>query len=440
VDFSRKVESIFSVPRHLDWDILRETNSRAGSMSHFFKRYSLLIIAQTLCLALGLWLEHCFIVSLAQSERENQSQAESAGPATGTSIAGEISSIATASENAASEEMPILAIRITALLWIAAIQAVVAYLILTRNQEEAARKHQLVKNVSLQQYNELLRTRDAVIFGLAKLAESRDPDTGNHLERIAIYSTRLATALRHDPLYRSQITPSFIKLIGISSALHDIGKVGIRDSILLKPGKLDPQEWSAMQLHAAIGGKCIREIESRLGRSNFLRMARDIAFGHHEHWDGAGYPKGLAGEEIPLAARIVAIADVYDALSTKRVYKEAIPHDKCVEMIRVEAGKQFDPVLVKAFLKLEAEFCEISHGCRETAESSEIKAYCPEAMSDLTAETAIAEELASLETLLEGCEKALHTAPSNDELRINSMNRVVENDASPIEREHDNVH
>ncbi len=196
---------------------------------------------------------------------------------------------------------------------------------------------------SLQRYGDLLRTRDAVIFGLAKLAESRDPDTGNHLERIAVYSTRLATVLRRNPRYRRHLTPAFVKLIGISSALHDIGKVGIEDSILLKPGQFEEQERLVMHMHAAIGGKCIREIESRLGRSNFLQMAREIAFCHHERWDGRGYPDGLAGEEIPLAARIVAVADVYDALATKRVYKAAFPHGKCVEMIRAEAGKQFDP-------------------------------------------------------------------------------------------------
>ena len=206
----------------------------------------------------------------------------------------------------------------------------------------------------------MLRTRDAVIFGLARLTESRDLETGNHLERISIYSTRLASAARRDPRFYNQITPSFVKLIGISSVLHDIGKVGIRDSILLKPGKLERQERPLMQLHAAIGGKCIREIESRLGKSNFLTMAREIAFNHHERWDGRGYPKGLAGDEIPLAARIVAIADVYDALSTKRVYREALPHEKCVEMIRSQAGRQFDPALVEIFLKVESEFREIA--------------------------------------------------------------------------------
>ncbi len=137
-----------------------------------------------------------------------------------------------------------------------------------------------------------MRTRDAVIFGLAKLAESRDPETGYHLERIARNARRgWPTPCARRPPSRQQITPGFIKLIGISSALHDIGKVGVQDSILLKPGRLAESERRIMQMHSAIGGKCIREIELRLENPNFLQMARDIALYHHERWDG-GYPQG----------------------------------------------------------------------------------------------------------------------------------------------------
>lgn len=162
------------------------------------------------------------------------------------------------------------------------------------------------------------------------------------------------------PRYREVVTPAFIRLIGISSALHDIGKVGIEDAVLLKPGKLDTDERSRMQCHAAVGGECIRQIELRLGSSNFLQMAREIAYYHHERWDGEGYPTGLKETDIPLAARIVAVADVYDALSVRRVYKEAFPHEKCVNIIREQAGKQFDPSLVEVFLKIEAEFADIA--------------------------------------------------------------------------------
>ncbi|HEY4760494.1 MAG TPA: HD domain-containing phosphohydrolase [Thermoguttaceae bacterium] len=370
-------------------------------MNDFIKRYSLLVITQTACLALGLWLEQCFVVSLALSESQNDKIASELvnNETVGGVSEGDATSSSLSAQNA---EVSAIAVRAMAFVWIAVLQAIVAYLVLTRDQEETSRKHRKAEMVSLQQYNELLRTRDAVIFGLAKLTESRDPDTGNHLERIAIYSTRLAAAVRHYPQYHHQVTPSFVKLIGISSALHDIGKVGICDSILLKPGKLDRQERPLMQSHVAIGSKCIRQIESRLGCSNFLQMAREIALGHHERWDGMGYPKGLSGEEIPLAARIVAIADVYDALSTKRIYKEALPHEKCVEIIQEEAGRQFDPVLVEIFLKLESEFRDIARNYMDVCESQNAKPESAEETSDVAAEAemSINDKLSAIQALL----------------------------------------
>jgi response regulator RpfG family c-di-GMP phosphodiesterase len=292
-----------------------------------------------------------------------------------------------ASHDVARRETSETEIRVLAFTWITALQAAVAYLVLTRAQDQNARERTRAARVSLQRYSDLLRTRDAVIFGLAKLTESRDHDTGNHLERIAVYSTRLATVLRRNPRYRREITPAFVKLIGISTALHDIGKVGIEDSILMKPGQFEEQERLVMQMHATIGGKCIREIESQLGRSNFLQMAREIAFCHHERWDGTGYPKGLAGEEIPLAARIVAVADVYDALATKRVYKAALPHGQCAEMIGAEAGKQFDPAVVEAFLHVEAEFAAIAQRCREASEAEPDGSDCSQGKMEITTTT-----------------------------------------------------
>jgi response regulator RpfG family c-di-GMP phosphodiesterase len=250
-------------------------------------------------------------------------------------------------------------------LWIGGLQAIVAYLVLTRMHNEHTEKESRSQEVSVARAKELVRTRDAIVFGLAKLAESRDPDTGHHLERIALYSTRLAAALRRDRRFRDVVTPAFARSIGISSALHDIGKVGVRDSILLKPGKLTSDERAEMQTHATIGGECIRRIEQRLGTSNFLGMAREIAYSHHERWDGSGYPANLKGEQIPLAARIVAIADVYDALASQRAYKGSYPHEKCVEMIRKEAGRQFDPHLVGIFLSIEDQFQAISQRFRE---------------------------------------------------------------------------
>jgi putative two-component system response regulator len=247
-----------------------------------------------------------------------------------------------------------------AFVWTFGLQSVVAYFLLSRVHVEHSRRVSKSDEQSLQNTRDLIRTRDAVIFGLAKLAESRDRATGQHLERISLYSTRIASALSREPRYQNIVTPAFVRLIGISSALHDIGKVGVEDSVLLKPGTLTASERFRMQLHAQVGAECIREIERRLGTSNFLEMAREIAYSHHERWDGAGYPEGFAGEAIPLAARIVAIADVYDALAVRRVYKQPIPHEKCVEIIREEAGRQFDPELIRVFLEIEGQFKEIA--------------------------------------------------------------------------------
>ncbi len=245
-------------------------------------------------------------------------------------------------------------------IWTSSVLVTVVYMITTRFYDELGRKRAQAETASLRRIQSLVRTRDAVIFGLAQLAESRDEATGHHLERISAYASRLAAAVGHHPKYRGVVTSDFVKLIGVSSALHDIGKVGIADSVLLKPGPLNAAERLCIQQHSAIGAKCLQEIEQRLGTSNFLQMARQIAQSHHERWDGAGYPDGLIGEEIPLAARIVAVADVYEALSSPRVYKEAFPHERCVQIIRSEAGKQFERDIVETFLKIETEFFQIA--------------------------------------------------------------------------------
>jgi len=297
------------------------------------KTFVLLLLTQSGCLALGLWLEVRFVEALAA--------APSVEPVSATTM------------------------RVLAFGWIVALQGAAAYLVLSRFRTDASRRERDAANDSFQQQHDLLRTRDAVIFGLAKLAESRDPDTGNHLERIALYSTHLASALRSHPRYGARVSSSFIKLIGISSALHDIGKVGIPDSILLKPARLEGEELEQMRTHAQIGGRCIQDIERRLGKSNFLQMAREIALSHHERWDGGGYPAGLAGEAIPLSARIVAIVDVYDALLSKRAYKSALCHEECVAMIAEEAGSHFDPELVDVFVDIHREIQEIAERCTD---------------------------------------------------------------------------
>ena len=330
-------------------------------MKQHARRFIVLVLAQSACLALGLWLEFRFVT---QADRFAAKLTESAtNNATTTAAAEDNVPRDSANREAAADKIPLAAVRAICFVWIVALQAGAAWLVLARASEADYRKQSQTESVSLQRYNDLVRTRDAVIFGLAKLAESRDADTGNHLERIAIYSTRLASALRRNSPYRNQISAQFVQLIGISSSLHDIGKVGIADSILMKPGRFAEEERLMMQLHVAKGGKCVQDIETRLGQSNFLQMARQIALCHHERWDGKGYPEGLSGEDIPLEARIVAVADVYDALSTKRVYKDAFPHKQCVEMIRDDAGKHFDPVVVAAFMEIEADFAEVVKHC-----------------------------------------------------------------------------
>lgn len=247
-----------------------------------------------------------------------------------------------------------------AFLWTWVLSSAATYLLSARLNSDELRRTAQSNQDALKSAQDLVRTRDAVIFGLAKLAESRDPETGQHLERISLYSTRLANALRAFPEYQGIVTPSYVRLLGISSVLHDIGKVGLEDNVLLKPGRLNAEERHKMQEHTLVAGDCLREIEQRLGASNFLQTAREIAVHHHERWDGNGYPMGLAGEEIPLSARIVTIADVYDALSSKRVYKDAFPHHDCVRLIREGAGTHFDPALVRVFLSIEAEFAVIA--------------------------------------------------------------------------------
>ena len=255
-------------------------------------------------------------------------------------------------------------VHILSFVWIGGLQLTAAWLVLTRIQGEQLRSHTQTREELYRRDRDLLRTRNAVIFGLSKLAESRDPETGYHLERIALYSTRLAATLRRRPDYSRHVTAAFVRSIGLSSALHDIGKVGIEDGILLKPGRLTPEERERIEKHTIIGEECIRQIQSRIGDPEFLEMARQIAISHHERWDGSGYPNRCKSNEIPLAAQIVAVADVYDALSVRRVYKEAYSHEDCVQMIRKGAGTHFNPQIVDVFLSIQDEFREIAERFR----------------------------------------------------------------------------
>lgn len=281
-------------------------------------------------------------------------------------------SLASINRDMVTLRKPLPILGVMTLVWTGALLTITLYVLLARFFDKIESERAKAESTGLRHIQSLVRTRDAVIFGLAKLADSRDPETGDHLERIARYASTLASALRRHPQYAEPVNAAYVRLIAISSSLHDIGKVGIADHILRKPGRLTQEERRIMEKHTIIGGECLREIEQRLGSSNFLQMARDIAFAHHERWDGAGYPYGLKGDQIPLSARIVAVVDVYDALSSKRVYKPSLAHDRCMDIIREGAGNHFDPQLVEVFVANEARFREIAMQYGDDTTPSEI--------------------------------------------------------------------
>ena len=208
---------------------------------------------------------------------------------------------------------------------------------------------------------EITAIQDVTILAMASLAETRDPETGNHIRRTQHYVKALASHLRLDPRYSEVITDSFIDLLYKSAPLHDIGKVGIPDRILLKPGRFTSDEFELMKTHTTLGYQAITHAEASLGTPvAFLDMAKDIALYHQEKWDGSGYPEGLAGEAIPLSARLMAVADVYDALISRRVYKEGMPHEQAVGIIIDGRGSHFAPDLVDAFMAIVEEFHAIA--------------------------------------------------------------------------------
>lgn len=210
------------------------------------------------------------------------------------------------------------------------------------------------KNIKKDQ--EIFDSQLATIFSLVKLAESRDDDTGAHIERVAVYCKLLAVKLRNRLNYEGFINDEYIDNISKASSLHDIGKVGIPDRVLLKPGKLSAAEFEIMKTHTTIGAKTLLEVKQKYPDNKLLELGINITCFHHERWDGTGYPQGLAGKEIPLSARIMALADVYDALGSKRVYKEAYSHEVSLEIIKQGRGTFFDPDIVDVFVENEAEF------------------------------------------------------------------------------------
>ena len=215
-------------------------------------------------------------------------------------------------------------------------------------------------NELIQERNrQIVASQDLAAFAMAKLAESRDEETGAHLIRVRIYSQVLADQLRQDSAHRDEITDQFLIDLSRASPLHDIGKVGVSDRILLKPGRLAPEEFDLVKMHSVLGARILEEVVFQSQSSSFLSMAVAIARFHHERFDGTGYPIGLRGKDIPLCARIVALADVFDALTSNRPYKLANSLESAKDIILEESGSHFDPVIVAAFEARFAQFVEI---------------------------------------------------------------------------------
>jgi putative two-component system response regulator len=216
---------------------------------------------------------------------------------------------------------------------------------------------------------EVTMIQEVTIRALASLAETRDNDTGNHILRTQHYVKLLAQKLARHPRFAAFLTEGTIDLLFKSAPLHDIGKIGIPDRILLKAGKLTPDEFEIMKMHTTLGGNAIANAEAAIGEEiGFLRYAKEIAYSHQEWWDGSGYPKGLKGDEIPISARLMAVADVYDALINKRVYKRAISHEEAVQVIREGRGTHFDPDIVDAFLGCADGIREIANRYKESSQ------------------------------------------------------------------------
>jgi len=248
------------------------------------------------------------------------------------------------------------------------LMAILSFTIIRAYDNRLAAINQQLEQIVEQRSGDVLRSRDAAVFGLAMLAEKRDGETGEHLERISDYTELLAMEFvkQHPEL---ELDQRWVHTLKITSALHDIGKVGIPDAVLRKPASLTEDERHVIQQHPHIGGDTLLELKHRWGQDMFLTIAGQICLGHHERWDGGGYPFGLKGDEITLPARVVSLADVYDALTSRRRYKEPMSHEKAKQMIADGSGSQFDPQVVEVFLICEKKFEQIAfHTRREITE------------------------------------------------------------------------
>lgn len=245
-----------------------------------------------------------------------------------------------------------------------------AQAIVNKSRRKLKKRLAELRQLSSERTKETLATQDVAIFTLAKVAESRDNETGMHLTRMREYSQLLALQLRSDSPYAVEITDSFLDDLYRSSPLHDIGKVGIPDAVLLKPGKLSPEEFAIMKQHAMLGANILKQAVQQSASGTFLTMAAVIAETHHERWDGSGYPAGLAGAAIPLPGRIVALADVFDALTSKRPYKQPWTAEAARDYIEEQSGRHFDPTIVEAFRRSFADFVSIQRTCGDNGASA----------------------------------------------------------------------
>lgn len=235
------------------------------------------------------------------------------------------------------------------------------HLALSRAHQHLQQHNQQLEAVVQERTAEISKTQDVAIYCMASLAETRDNETGKHIRRTQHYIKILSQYIQRQGLYPEILTTDYIELLFKSAPLHDIGKVGVPDAVLLKPGKLDAGEWEEMKKHAEYGKDAIDNAEQEYGSSSFLSVAKEIVYGHHERWDGSGYPEGISGRQIPLSARLMAVADCYDALISRRVYKPPFPHEKAAAIILEGRGKHFDPDIVDAFDVLQDEFIKIAN-------------------------------------------------------------------------------
>ncbi len=234
------------------------------------------------------------------------------------------------------------------------------HLALMLARRELANQNIILEEKVKERTKELVRTQDAIIFSMALMAEFRDPVTGGHIKRTQNYVKALAEHLKHHCKFRGFLDNNTIDILYKSAPLHDIGKVAVRDEVLLNPGKLTDDAFEQMKKHTIYGRDTILAAQKKLGNTSFLRIAREIAYTHHEKWDGTGYPQGIKGNEIPISGRLMAVADVYDAFISKRSYKPAFSHEEALKMILENKGKHFDPDVVDAFTELADTFRKIA--------------------------------------------------------------------------------